>query len=294
MHPPGTAPNHIFIATLGGQPQIVTLALDQLLARGYPISEVIVVHLAPRSERYQAALQRVGAEFVQETYAGHPIRYRPHVIQHPTGLVSELDSPEAIEAARVTLHHLLLRLRQPDTHLHLCISGGRRLLGYLALSLAPILLREQDCIWQLLSADHIREQTRDGVVMHLPNHPEVQLLRLPVMTLSQFLVVSPTQAYTPLDDLTTQARQTIDALQRQQCRQVYDALTPKQREVLKLISAGSHPDEVARTMSVTSGTVRDHLTVIYTLCRNAWDLHPKHYLRFDWLREQFAAYLAAL
>ena len=35
---------HVLVATLGGQPQVITFTLDLLLEEGYPISEVFVLH----------------------------------------------------------------------------------------------------------------------------------------------------------------------------------------------------------------------------------------------------------
>src|SRR5947207_13667866 len=74
---------HVLVATLGGQPQIVTLTLDLLLKRGTPISEVIVVHPAS-SPRVQQSLDRLRAEFAGDRYACEgrslPIHFRQQVL----------------------------------------------------------------------------------------------------------------------------------------------------------------------------------------------------------------------
>ena len=49
-------PQTTLIATLGGQPQIITFALDYLLEQHTPIHGVIVVYLSPRNERLQKRL----------------------------------------------------------------------------------------------------------------------------------------------------------------------------------------------------------------------------------------------
>jgi hypothetical protein len=46
---------HTLVATLGGQPQIVTFTLDLLLRRGIPIYEVIVVHPASSPHLQQSS-----------------------------------------------------------------------------------------------------------------------------------------------------------------------------------------------------------------------------------------------
>ncbi len=53
----------VLIATLGSEPQVVTLALDLLREKGHPIGEVIVVHTA--GEAVQAALKVLEEEFAQ-------------------------------------------------------------------------------------------------------------------------------------------------------------------------------------------------------------------------------------
>jgi len=53
---------HILLATMGGQPQIVTFTLDLLLQRNIPISEVHIVH--PATARIRRAVQILTNEFL--------------------------------------------------------------------------------------------------------------------------------------------------------------------------------------------------------------------------------------
>ncbi len=50
---------HTLLATLGGQPQVITFTLDLLLQRGYPISEVVLVHPEATHPRLQQSLEPV-------------------------------------------------------------------------------------------------------------------------------------------------------------------------------------------------------------------------------------------
>lgn len=52
------------ICTLGGQPQVVTFALDALLADGVPITHCIVLHFANDNRRIKRSLDKLAAEFV--------------------------------------------------------------------------------------------------------------------------------------------------------------------------------------------------------------------------------------
>src|SRR5436305_12647264 len=79
---PDIEPIHTLLATLGGQPQVITFTLDLLLARGIPIREVVVVHPATY-DRLQDSIARLAAEFPNERYrqTGQRIRFRRHVLQ---------------------------------------------------------------------------------------------------------------------------------------------------------------------------------------------------------------------
>ena len=59
---------HILLATLGGQPQVVTFTLDLLLNEGFPINEVMVIHPKASQPRLQRSLACLSAEFVGDYY----------------------------------------------------------------------------------------------------------------------------------------------------------------------------------------------------------------------------------
>src|SRR5437773_11405225 len=100
-------PSTVCIATLGGQPQVITLALDALLARGAPIGEVIVVHLSSRQPRYRDALESLQHEFAGDRYAGRPCRYRPLPVSIGTKVVDDLKDEDATDAVFNTFHLLI-------------------------------------------------------------------------------------------------------------------------------------------------------------------------------------------
>ena len=57
---------HILLATLGGQPQVVTFTLDLLLRDGFPISEVFVIHPKASDPRLQHSLACLRAQFIDD------------------------------------------------------------------------------------------------------------------------------------------------------------------------------------------------------------------------------------
>jgi CRISPR-associated protein Csx14 len=283
-----TAPLSVCIATLGGQPQVVTLALDALLARGELVGELIVVHLSERNERYRAALATLAGEFAGDRYHGLPCRYRPLAVTQGQIPIDDLTSESAAGAALNTLSRLIQRLKRQERAIHLCLTGGRRLLGMLAMSAIQLYGDHADQVWHLYSSDAVRERTAGGALLHVPPTPDVRLVCVPVLPLGQYFpwmrppdgVASPVQAQA----------QAIDAAEHARCHQVVEQLTPSQLAVLREIARGLRPQEAAAALQVEISTIHAHKTPIFEHCRIAWDIPPDRALDYRWLREKFRTY----
>ncbi len=287
--------SHICIATLGGQPQVVTLALDRLLAQDYPISELILVHLAASSNsRYQRAIQQIAGEFPDDNYVhtlpSQQCRFRTAPIVDEQGPIRDLDTPAAMSATQRFLYDLLYEVRRPEQTLHLCISGGRRLLGYLLLTLAPMFVRSQDRIWQLISSDAIREQTRDGAQLHVPDTADVHLIQLPSLHLVAVTGrPAPSVDHNPIETVNQQ----LDAIQLRRCQRVWSQLNDQHRSVLRQMLMGKPRRFVAQDMGLSVATIDEYFTTIYAACSEAWELVLPH-RKWEWLWEQFHPYLRYL
>lgn len=92
----------VLIATLGTEPQTVPLTLDLLQAKGYSISEVIVVHTS--GEAVRPALKVLREEF--ERLGG--CVYRPVVIEGERGRVSDILTESDTAALLRTLYRTVL------------------------------------------------------------------------------------------------------------------------------------------------------------------------------------------
>lgn len=275
------------IATLGGQPQVVTLALDALLARGERIGELIVVHLSEQNPRYRAALAQLAREFAGDRYHGQTCRYRPQAVTLGGVPVEDLYGEAATGAALNTFSRLIQRIKQQDRAIHLCLSGGRRLLGMLALSAMQIYGDHADQIWHLYSSDGVRARTADGAELHLPPSPEVCLVRVPVLPLGQYFPwlragASAEALAGPAPDAALHAR----------CRRVDAALTPSQRDVLRALARGCTPQDAAAELHLQVSTIHAHKTPIFERCREVWELPPDAPLDYRWLRDAFKSYFA--
>ena len=145
---------HILLATLGGQPQVVTFTLDLLLQKGYPISEVIVLHPDITSQpRLQAALQRLRDEFTEGYYhAGQQdIAFRSYALnRHGQAIDDIIDSDEHADGILDSVQRLIGELKRQSYLIHLSVSGDRRMIALLALSVASLNFDRHDCIWQYI------------------------------------------------------------------------------------------------------------------------------------------------
>jgi CRISPR-associated protein Csx14 len=279
---------NVCITTLGGQPQVVTLTLDALLARGETFGELILVHLSERNPRYRTALALLAGEFAGERYREHPCRYRPQEVTLGGHPIDDLDNEPAIGAALNTFSRLIQHIKQQDRAIHLCLSGGRRLLGMLALSALQLYGDHADQVWHLYSSDAVREQTDRGAQLHLPGGEGMRLVRVPVPGLGQYLAW-PRPRSVGDDPIPAASAQAFDTTEHARCRQVVEKLTPRQRDVLRELAAGLTPQEVAEQLSVTLGAVHYHKTHIFQECQVAWGLTDSR-LDYHWLRDRFASF----
>jgi CRISPR-associated protein Csx14 len=284
----------ICIATLGGQPQVVTLAIDELLGRGYPISELFVIHLSTHQPRYANALALLEAEFVGGVYGGRRCRLQRRPVRVGAEVLGDLQSDQAIRAASDMLHQLIHELKQEDATLHLCISGGRRLLGTLLFSAALLYLDQSDHVWHLYSSDAVRAATHEGRQLHLPGHPEVALAEVAFTPWGRFFPILRERPGRGAGAAYAASTHQADEEELQRCRAVYELLSPRLREVLRAIAQDHEPQLLAAHLKISQRTLDDYKSAIFAECRVGWALPADVRPTFDWVRRKFAPYLHLL
>lgn len=277
----------VMVATVGGQPQVVTFALDELLQRGAAIHELIVVHLAPHAHSHQTgqALARLTEEFQGNRYP--ELRWRFFPIGRGKERLEDIRDESAAHTAWSAIYRLIADLKIQNQRLEVCIAGGRRLLALLTMSAAMLHFDHHDRLWHLYTPTDFLERARDGAIMHARPEDGVRLIQVPLApwgayfpTLRLLTGITPWQAVTAQMDW-------LDAAERARCQQVVDQLTSRQREVLRAFAAGHNPQEVAELLCITIKTVDLHKTVILGVCRNAWGIPESVRLTYHFLREKF-------
>lgn len=275
------------VSTMGGQAQVVTFALDDLLARGEEVREVVVLHLSPADPRVRRALEQLADEFAGEQYRGRPCRFRPRGVRGRRGVLADIQGEADADEVWMEVYRLLSELKGQGRRVHLCLAGGRRIMGVLALSAAMLLFGHQDCVWHMYTPRTFLERARDGAILHARPEDGVRLIQVPMV---------PWGAYFPaLRELTERTAgqvvaarvRTLEQAERRRCEQVLAKLTRREREVLHAFAGGDTPQEVTERLHLSLKTVDSHKTAILAECRIAWELPEEHRLTYHFLREKF-------
>jgi CRISPR-associated protein Csx14 len=278
------------VATLGGQPQIVTFALDALLAQGETITDVYLVHLSLDNPRTRQALHRLQQEFLNDMYAGRRCRLRRFPIRANGVELTDIRAAADAEAAWQCIRDLIADLKRDGRRLHLCLSGGRRMMALLAMSAAALLCDHQDRIWHMHTPETTLQRVKDGAQMHVTPADGVQLIQAPLAPWGAYFPALRLLAQTPLHAVQEQLRR-VAAVDDPKCRQVWERLSQRQRDVLRAFACGLRPDQAADTLSISLSTVNSHKTAILAECRNAWNIPGDEPLDYRFIREHFAVFI---
>ncbi len=282
----------ILVAPLGSQPQVVTFALDLLLAQGVAVDEVIVIHLA--APRYRQAYRRLAEAFPGDRYGERVIHLRGVAILRQEHVLDDIRDTADADAVWHTVHELIAALKGRGLRLHLLLTGGRRLMALLAVSAALLHLEHGDRAWHLYTPDEVVQAASSGVLLHVPADAGVQLIEVPLAPLGAYFPgLRPLLGASPAAVIATRTRW-LDEVEQGRCRAVLARLSERQSAVLRAFAEGLAPVEVADRLVITPKTVDAHKTTILAECRIAWNLPEDARLSYHWLREKFGRYFAGL
>lgn len=280
-----SVPNHklssaIFLATLGTEPQVVTAAVDLLMAQGEHLQAVLVFHTHSQQPALLQARRDLETAFSQPPYAGFlPLSTIPlgqslsnqdtHPI--PKEAISDVDSPETGQAAFHTIYHQIRDLKRQGSRLHFCIAGGRKSLALFGMASAQLLFDEHDHLWHLISSGDFLASKR----LHPQPGDQAHLLPIPLILWSQ---VSPILTGIDQEEDPYAAAERVRNLQLSQRMEsarafVLGSLSPAERRVvLRLAHTGDSDQDLGQELNLSPRTVEQHLRAAYTKAAMHWDL----------------------
>jgi CRISPR-associated protein Csx14 len=290
---------HTLIATVGGQPQVVTFTLDLLLQQGIPISEVIVIHLATAQKpRLERSIELLKNEFRADRYInGQTIHFRQYILQHNGLPLDEITDAPSTDSVLNTLHQLIRDLKERHCIVHFSISGSRLLLSLSSMSAAILSFTHEDRMWHIYTPPLLLERASEGAILHAAPEDGVHLIPVPLALLSegvreQLTATHPPEADPPTaSDLIRRQEELAESEEHRKFEYVIKSLTPRQLDVLHAFAQGLHPTEVAAGLSISLPTVSTHTTVLLSLCREAWLIKTKERLDYRFIQLKFGKYL---
>ncbi len=249
----------VLIAPLGSKPQLVTITLDLLLARGEAISDVVPIHTSLERPETNRSATLLAEEFPR---AYPTLRLHPICLCAPDGRpLEDIDTEEGVRESFRVLYREIRAAKQAGRRVHLSITGGRKTLAVFGIVAAQLLFDEGDCAWQLFSSPELIASQ----ALH-PGPGQAHLLAVPVLRWSR---VSPV-----LTDL-AMSEDPFEAVVRQEALRQADALqlarsfvrlvlTEAERQVVELVVCEGLSDrQVAARLGRSVRTVGHQLSSAY-------------------------------
>jgi CRISPR-associated protein Csx14 len=278
------------VATLGGQPQIVTFTLDLLFQQGYEVTQVLIVYLSG-NKRYRQSYQRLAGEFVGDRYHGTPCHLRNIPVRLQGHLIEDARTPGEVDVVWKTFYHLFAELKDQGQCIHLSLTGGRRMMALLAFSVAMLHFDSADRAWHLHTPEDVTAEAYNGALLHVPPDAGIHLIEVPLVPWGTYFPgVRSLLGRSPQEVRSTHLGW-LDEHERARCSQVWEQLSPRQRDALRALVATPDRAQAADRLGVAVTTLDSHKSAILRTCRLTWENDD---LDIHFLRRKFAPFLAGL
>jgi CRISPR-associated Csx14 family protein len=251
----------LLISTLGSEPQGVTWLLDWLLAKPFPINEVVVIHT--QAGHILRAVEVLREEFPQ-AYPQVRLRFAP--LAEDGRAVEDMASDRDIWVLLRAFYREIRAGRRAGQTLHLSLVSGRKTMAVFGMVAAQLLFSREDHIWHMISA-----APWGGAVKGLHPGPqdvfqviEVPFLRWGEAAAARLLLEGPDDPWEALRRPPEYAEAEINQRKRQFWQQ---RLTPAEQQAAQLlVREGLDNAGLARRLGKSPRTVANQLTRVYRAC----------------------------
>jgi CRISPR-associated protein Csx14 len=251
------------IATLGSEPQVITLGLDELLKQGEKISKVTVIHTDPKLSPINEALMALRQAFRNYAiYTQEKILLESFILRDGIYPLADVVTPHQIQQSFEQVYQFVLDRKQHREYIHLLVAGGRKTMSLFAFAVAQILFDENDHVWHLVSEDILVASKQ----FHVLQEEKVNLVEVPFIrwsylpsTLQSFLL-----SKTPYDTL-SQLNQRQQNQRYTKAQEFLKTLSRAETElVILLVNEALSNDLLAEKLGKSTRTIANQLSSIYS------------------------------
>lgn len=269
----------VLVATLGAEPQVISLTTQYLLHGGEPLRRVALLHTARDHPPIAQSLPPLESLF--DAQPGWPPLERTELP------IADVLTPAQIQTFTDALFLMLKRLAREGYRLHLLLAGGRKPMAIMGASVAQMLLGPEDSVWYLHSAEALRISGQ----MLYTDAASVQLVRVPLPRLN-----APSPRYTVGFAADSPAK-ALAALEDAQVRRlhyfVWQELTAAERQVAQVAATEVLTvAQLARRLHKSQKTIANQLNAIYSKMEASLGLQPDRSVKREFLRRELAAFFA--
>ncbi len=247
----------ILIATVGTEPQVITLVLDALLSRGCDISEVALLYT--QSQLIIRGIEKIHCELESDLYP--LITLKKDLIAGEKNAVDDFRTANDVNSMLKTIYTVIQEYKQKGATIHLSVSGGRKVMGIMAMVVAQMLFREEDRLWYLLTEGWKPGDSQD---MHIIDNNSHLLIEVPVVRWEESsLLLGMEEFVSPMDLIHWQEKLINNKKMRRKREFVKYWLSKAEEEVARLACQGWDNATIARQLHKKERTVVNQLTSIY-------------------------------
>ena len=265
----------VLVATLGTEPQVVTLVLDELLKQGHIICRTVVVHTDDSVEPVKTAVFKLRAEAGRHySFLSPPVIFRFEPIEGEHGRPQDILTKEDAGAAFKTLYRIVLKEKRAGYKVHLSIAGGRKAMAVYGMAVAQLLFDEDDRVWHVVSEEVLHSKDR------LHAEPDERVILVPIPVLKWSTISPVTTELVVFEDpwrAISKQREMRELQDRMSLLHfVEHELSPMERKILSLlVREGLSNKELARRVCRSEKTVANLLSSIYAKYKEFRQLSPE-------------------
>jgi CRISPR-associated protein Csx14 len=275
----------VLIATVGTEPQVVTLVLDSLLSRGCNIRELVLLYTGSPLVTY--GIERIHREIESEFY--HQIIMNPVVISGERKALDDFRTVNDINTLSKTIYKIIKEYKQKGSIINLSVAGGRKVMGIIAMVVAQMLFKAEDRLWYLITEGWKPGDSQD---MHISDRNSHLLIEVPVVRWEESsLLLGMKEFANPMDLIHWQEKLFKNKKMRRRREFVEHWLSKAEGEVARLACQGLDNAAIARRLQKQERTVVNQLTSIYGKLYE-WLEFPEYRVERSTLIAELAPYFA--